>query len=176
MEAVPPGVVISILPEVPDATTAVISVAETTVKVVAFVPPKVTDVAPLRLLPAMVTVPALAALVGVNEVIFGAGIYTNPESVAVPSGVITSRSPLEPEPNTALMVVLLTTVKELAAVPPKLTLVALIRLFPVIVTVAPVPPKVGVKEAMLGMQFLPASLKVQPKVPIIEFLAVSPSQ
>ncbi len=55
--AVPPGVVTLTLPEVPDAPgVAVIDVALTTVNEVAAVPPKLTAVAPVKLVPVMVTV------------------------------------------------------------------------------------------------------------------------
>ena len=69
--AVPPGVVTLTLPEVPDATTAVMLVAETTLKDVAAVPPKLTAVVPIKLVPVMVMVVPLPALVGVKLVIVG---------------------------------------------------------------------------------------------------------
>jgi hypothetical protein len=72
--AVPPGVVTLTLPVVPLATTAVMVVASTTVYEVAAEPPKLTVVAPVKLVPVMVTVAPVAADVGVNEVILGAGI------------------------------------------------------------------------------------------------------
>jgi hypothetical protein len=68
---VPPGVVTETVPDVPDATTAVILVGETTKNDVAAVPPKLTAVAPTKLVPVMVTVAPLPALVGVNEVTVG---------------------------------------------------------------------------------------------------------
>lgn len=64
--AVPPGVVTATLPEVPLATTAEILLADTTVKDAADVPPNVTAVAPVKLLPLMITALPLPALVGVN--------------------------------------------------------------------------------------------------------------
>ena len=57
--------------------------------------------------------------------------------VAVPPGVVTVITPVEPEPTTAVMVVGFTTVNEDAAVPPKLTVVAPVKLVPVMVTVDP---------------------------------------
>ena len=69
--AVPPGVVTLTFPEAPAASTAVMLVAETTLKEVAAVPPKLTAVAPVKFVPVKVTVAPLAALVGVNEVIVG---------------------------------------------------------------------------------------------------------
>lgn len=52
---VPPGPVMSTLPELPVATTAVICVSESTVNDAAAVPPKLTAVAPVKLRPLMVT-------------------------------------------------------------------------------------------------------------------------
>lgn len=65
--------------------------------------------------------------------------------------MVTLTDPLEPLPTTALMVVALTTLKEVAAVPPKLTAVAPVKLVPVIVTVAPLAAEVGLIEAMFGI-------------------------
>ena len=48
------------------------------------------------------------------------------------------------------MVVAFTTVKVVAAVPPKLTAVAPVKFVPVIVTVVPVGAVVGVKEVIVG--------------------------
>lgn len=73
-EAVPPGVVILTLPDAPAPTTAVMLVADTTVKDVAAVPPKLTEVAPVKLVPVTVTVAPVAAEVGAKEVIVGAGV------------------------------------------------------------------------------------------------------
>jgi hypothetical protein len=49
-------------------------VAETTVNDAAAVPPKLTAVAPVKFVPAIVTVAPCAAVVGVNETSEGAGI------------------------------------------------------------------------------------------------------
>ena len=70
---VPFGAVTDILPLDPVPTLAVILVEETMVYDVAGVPPKLTDVAPVKLVPVMVTVAPLAADVGEKEVIEGAG-------------------------------------------------------------------------------------------------------
>lgn len=102
--AVPAGVVTEILPDEPPATTAVILVALATVNEVAAVPPKLTAVAPVKLVPVIVTVAPEAAEVGVNDVIVGAGM-AKPASEAVPPGVVTDMLPGEPLPNTAVMLV-----------------------------------------------------------------------
>jgi hypothetical protein len=70
--AVPPGVVTAIFPVVAVVgTVAVILIAELTVKVVAGTPLKVTEVAPARFVPLMVTMVPATPLVGVKLVIFG---------------------------------------------------------------------------------------------------------
>jgi hypothetical protein len=73
-EATPPGVVTETFPDVPLATTAVMVVALITLKDAAFVPPKLTAVAPVKLEPEIVTVAPEPALVGVNELMVGGGI------------------------------------------------------------------------------------------------------
>ena len=85
-----------------------------------------------------------------KELITGAGINVNPESVAVPPGAVTLTLPLVPLATTAVMDVALTTLNEVAAVPPKLTAVAPVRFVPVIVTVVPLAADVGVNEVITG--------------------------
>jgi hypothetical protein len=53
-------------------------------------------------------------------------------------------------PTTALIVVLLTIVKEVAGMPPKLTVVVPLKLLPCMLTVDPVPVLVGLKLVMDG--------------------------
>lgn len=161
-DAVPPGVVTEILPDVPAATTAVMLVALTTVKDDAAVPPKLTAVAPVKLVPVIVTVVPLPADVGVNDDMVGAAINVKPALVAVPPAVVTETLPDVPAATTAVMLVALTTVNEVAAVPPKLTAVAPVKLVPVMVTVVPLPADVGVNEVMVG-----AATNVKPaRVPV----------
>jgi hypothetical protein len=73
-EAIPFGVVTLMLPVAPVPTTAVILVADTTVKEDAEAPPKLTTVVPVKLVPVIVTVAPLPAVDGVNEVIVGTGV------------------------------------------------------------------------------------------------------
>jgi hypothetical protein len=155
--ALPPGVVTETLPDEPVATTAVMVVELTTLKEAAAVPPKLTAVAPVKLVPVMVTVAPLAALRGAKDDMVGAGIKVNPASTALPPGVVTETLPDEPVATTAVMVVELTTLKDAAAVPPKLTAVAPVKLVPVIVTVAPLAALRGLKDDMVG-----AGMKVNP--------------
>lgn len=148
--AVPPGVVTDIVPEVPLPTTAVILVDDTTVREVAAVPPKLTSVAPVKSVPVMVTVAPALPLVGVNEVMVGAGIKINPARVAVPVGAVTEIFPEVPVPTTAVIVVGDTIVNDAAVVPPNETSVTLVKLVPVIVMTVPVAPLEGVKPVMVG--------------------------
>ena len=164
--AVPPGVLTLTLPLVPLATTAVIWLSSTTTFDEAAVPPKLTAVAPVKLVPVMVTVAPAAADVGVNEVIVGAAINVNPVRVPVPTGVVTLTLPDDPDATTAVILVALTKVNEVAAVPPKLTAVTPVKLVPVMVTVVPDPADVGVKEVMVGgtLNVNPARVAVPPPV------------
>ena len=68
----------------------------------------------------------------------------------MPFDVVTLTLPVAPVPTTAVMLVALTTVNEVAAVPPKLTAVAPVKFVPVIVTVCPVPAEVGLNDAIVG--------------------------
>ncbi len=164
MVAVPPGVVTLTVPEVPVSTTAVMLVALTTLNEVAAVPPKLTAVAPVKLVPVMVTVVPKLADSGVMEVMVGGGIKINPSWVTVPSGVVTLTLPEVPFATMAEILVTLITVNEVAAVPPKLTAVTPVKLVPVMVTVAPVAADAGVKEVMVGVgsNVNPARVPVPP--------------
>ena len=70
--------------------------------------------------------------------------------MAVPLRVVTDTLPDEPLAGTAEIDVALITLKEAAAVPPKLTAVAPVKLVPVMVTVAPDVAVVGVNDVMVG--------------------------
>lgn len=83
-DAVPPGVVTMMLPEVPVPTTAVMIFEVTTVNEAAAVPPNETAVAPVKLLPFIVTVAPCGAAVGLNDVIVGAGINVNSANEVTP--------------------------------------------------------------------------------------------
>ena len=73
-----------------------------------------------------------------------------PPLLTLPLAVVTRTFPVAPAPTTAVILVALTTVNEVAAVPPKLTPVAPVKFVPVIVTVCPVPADVGLKDAIVG--------------------------
>ena len=142
--AVPLGVVTLTFPDAPEPVTAVIVVALTTLNEAAATPPKLTAVAPVKFVPVIVTITPAPAEIGVKDVMTGPATNVNPAWVAVPPGVVTLTFPDAPEPNTAVIVVAFTTVNDVAAVPPKLTAVAPVKLLPVIVTVAPGPAEFGV--------------------------------
>ena len=115
IDAVPPGVITLTLPDAPAPITAVILVTELTVNDVAAIPPKLTEVAPVKFVPIMVMVAPIAALVGVKDVILGNEINSKPAREATPIGVITTTLPDDPAPTTAVMIVSDTTVNEAAA-------------------------------------------------------------
>ena len=76
--------------------------------------------------------------------------YVNPSMVAVPADVVTDIAPLAPVPTTAVILVAESTVNDLAAVPPKRTVVAPVRLLPLIVMVVQLVPPNGEKEVIIG--------------------------
>jgi len=164
--AVPPGVVTLTLPEAPVPTTAVILVDELTVNDVAAILPKLTAIAPVKLVPVIVIEAAVPPLAGVKEVIVGAGINVNPDRVAVPPGVITLTPPDAPVPTTAVILVAELTANDVAAIPPKVTAVAPVRLVPAIVTVTADVALVGVNDVIVGAarNVNPASVAVPPVV------------
>jgi hypothetical protein len=174
--AVPPGVATEIFPVDPVPTTASIEVGVVTVKEAAAVPPKLTRVAPVKFIPVMVTVAPLPALVGVNEEIVGNETKTKPALVAVPAGVVTETFPLVPAPTNASMEVEEFIANDVAAVPPKLTVVAPVKLVPVMVTVAPLPALVGVNEEIVGagIKTKPALVAVPPSV-VTETFPLAPA-
>ena len=73
--AAPLAEITETVPKSPPLTTAVILVALTTVNDPAGDPPNVTDVAPVKFVPVIVTVVPVAPLVGVKDVIICAWIF-----------------------------------------------------------------------------------------------------
>jgi hypothetical protein len=146
----PPGVVTvtSTVPADPAGAVAVIDVSEMTVNVVAGLFPKLTAVAPVKLVPVIVTIvpPAVDPLVGDRLVTVGAATYVNSsagEIAETPPGAVTVTStvPTDPAGAVAVIDVSETTLNVVAGLFPKLTAVAPVKLVPVIVTI--VPPAVG---------------------------------
>ena len=77
--AVPAGVVTTTLPEAPLPTVAVMLVELLTRNDCALTPPKLTAVAPVKLVPVIVTGVPVPALTGVKEMMVGGGIKLNPD-------------------------------------------------------------------------------------------------
>ena len=163
----PPGVVTDTLPLDPAPTTADILLALATANDVAGVPPKLTAVALVKLVPVMFTNAPAAPKVGVNDVTVGGCRKIKPESPAEPDGVITDTLPEVPAPTTAVMVFASITVNDVASVPPNFTAVVPVKFAPFIVTTVPAPPNVGLKEEMPGSveeKIKPANVFVPPGV------------
>ncbi len=152
--AAPHGLATWIFPVVaPSGTVAEIEVAEATLNVAA-TPLNLTLVAPLKPLPAMVTVFPVAALVGVKLEIDGGmdGVTVNDEAlVPVPEAVVTATRPVvAPLGTVARSCVAETTVKAVAATPLKRTALAPEKYVPLIVTDVPTGPLVGENDVTVG--------------------------
>ena len=140
---------------------AVISVGSSTMKPLKIIPaPKLTAVAPLRLLPIIVTNTSSpgAAEAGSSEVIVGGGATVKPLArVAIPLGVVTETS-LGPSIASGGMWILaviwvgLSTVKLSMIIPGKLTPVAPLRLLPVMTIdiSSSGPAEAGLSEVIVG--------------------------
>jgi len=101
----------------------------------------------------MVTVKPVPDDVGVNDVMVGAATQVKlvddvPVWLLV---LVTVMLPVVPAPTTAVIWVELTTLNEVAAVPPNLTALIFTKLVPVMVTVIPLPAEVGVNDEMVGV-------------------------
>lgn len=139
-EPVPKADVTSTLPDAPASTVAVMTVEDITINVIAGTPPKLTPVAPVKLLPIIVTVCPIPRLVGVKEETTGAGMYVKPPSVATPPSVVICTFPDAPAaPTRAVTCVGETVEKLIAGIPPKFTPVTPTKFVPLIVTVLPPP-------------------------------------
>src|SRR5256885_2316201 len=133
----------------PPGTVAVICVSEFTVKV-AGTRKKVSALAPVKLVPVIVTVVPIVPLAGVNELMCGvtvklAGDAAEPKELVKLIGPVVG--PLGP--------LALNCVSEMAhivvaGVPLNLTAVAPVKFVPVSVTVQPVDPLVGENELIVG--------------------------
>jgi hypothetical protein len=159
----PPEVVTRIRPVVaPVGTVAVICVAETTVKVVAFTLLKLTAVTPVNPVPVMVTEVPTGPDVGVKDV-----IVTHDEATVklvkldpVPPGAVTLIGPVvAPVGTVAVICVAEFTVKVVAFTLLKLTAVAPVKLVPVSVTTVATGPHVGENDVTVG-QVLLATVKL----------------
>ena len=139
--AVPAGVVTAMAPLVaPAGTLAVIWLAELTMYV-ALLPLKVTELAPVKFVPVIVTAAPTVPLVGEKLVIVGGTITVNVAAlVAVPAGVVTAMAPLVAPAGTVAMIWLAELTTYVALLPLKVTELAPVKLVPVMVTEAPTAP------------------------------------
>jgi hypothetical protein len=155
---VPPGVVtVTSTVPVPAGAVAVIELSELNTNDVAAVDPNLTDVAPVKPLPRMLTTvpPVLGPEVGEIPETVVAYVKLSAAVVAeVPARVVTVMStlPAEAAGDTAVIDDALTTVYEVAAVIPNFTPLAPVNPVPVIVTVVPPagPPLVGAIPVTVG--------------------------
>jgi len=161
LAAVPPGVVTAIGPEAaPEGTAAVIWVPESTVNVDA-VPLNVTEVAPPKLPPEIVTPAPAAPLVGLKPATVGGpaplvtvkepGWNENDELVVLPAGVETPIDPDSAPTGTVATRRVGETTVNVAPAPPKVTLVAPVKLPPSRETVVPGGPDDGKKSEIDGL-------------------------
>lgn len=112
---------------------------------------KVTEVAPVRLVPLRVTRVPAQPFPGDREPREGALRVKLPVDVAVPHAVVTWMGPeVAPLGTVAVISLAETTVKEAAAVPLKATEVTPVKLVPVRETTVPAHPLVGEKEVIPG--------------------------
>jgi hypothetical protein len=134
-------------------TTNVIVVGETTVKEVAGTPPTVTELAPVRFVPVIVTVAPGAAVVGEKLVIVGAAgrtVNVVRPLVAVPPRVVMLITPVGAPLGTVMLTVPSRFTVKVAATPPMLTLLAPVRFVPCTVMTVPGAPDAGEKPEILG--------------------------
>jgi len=149
--AVPAEVVTLIGPVVePVGTVAVIVVAEATVKL-ALAPLNSTALAPVKLVPLIVTLVPTGPLAGVKLVTVG-GLMTVKLAalLAVPAEVVTLIGPLVAPSGTVAVIVVAEATVKLALAPLNSTAVAPVKLVPLIVTLVPTGPLAGVKLVMVG--------------------------
>jgi len=145
------GVVTEIGPVVaPLGTVAWISESESTVKLAAVLL-KVTTMAPVNLEPRMSTLVPTGPVVGVKELMAGAGTAKEDELEPLPFGVHTEIGPVvAPLGTVAWISESESTVKFVVVAPPKPTEVAAVKFDPRMSTLVPTGPPVGVNELTVG--------------------------
>src|SRR5262249_4279615 len=129
-------------------TVAVICVPPLTVKA-ADVPLNFTAVAPVNVVPVIVTLVPGAPLVGENAVICD-GTEKAVALVAVPSGVVTAIAPEVAPAGTVAVILIAELTVNTADAPLKVTAVAPVKFAPLMTTLVPPAPLAGVKPVMLG--------------------------
>jgi hypothetical protein len=166
--AVPPAFVTLIRPIVaPRGTVTRMLVEETTVIGLAFVRLNRTAVTFERFLPLIVTVVPTRPLVGVKELIDGAGDTTTKFTalVAVPAGPVTLILPLVAAAGVVALIWVGESTVNVAVAAPNLTADTPVKLVPVILTLVPTPPLVGVKDVIVG---------AEPMTKLVELVPVPP--
>ena len=147
------------MPRLCFGVVAVIVLALATKKLVAAVPPNATAVAPVKLVPEIVTLvpPVDGPRFGLMLVIVGCDAAKNVKALLmllVPPAVVTATSaaPAACAGVVAVIVEALTTITLVAALPPMVTAVAPVKLVPVIVTLVPpaVVPLFGATAVTVG--------------------------
>lgn len=151
--AVPLGVVTLMGPVVaPDGTVAVIFSDELTVKL-APARLNVTEVAPSKFVPLIVTAAPGDPEVGENEVIVGAAVSVTTKLVAlraVPSGVVTEILPVWAMAGTVAAILTSDSTVKVAVLCLNFTCVAPVKLVPLIVTAVPTGPLCGANDVIVG--------------------------
>ena len=151
LAAVPVGVVTWIGPVVALAGTAAMIRVAVFIEMLAEVPLNVTDVAPARLVPLMVTLTPTAPLVGEKLVIVGSKPTVKSVAlVAVPESVVTLIGPVVAPNGTIAVICVSETALNVAEVPLKVRNEAVARFSPVIVTLVSTAPALGVKFVIVG--------------------------
>lgn len=170
--AVPPGVVTAMGPAVARlGTVAVICVPESTVND-ATTPLKVTEVAPVKFVPVIVTCVPTTPLSGEKLTMVGAGTASTVKFVAlvaVPAGVVTAMAPVVAPAGTAATISVAEFTKNEAGTPLKVTPVAPVKFVPVIVTGVPTGPLPGVKLVIVGA----GTMKVAPVAVPLDVVTVT---
>ena len=131
-----------------------------------------TAVAPVKLVPVMLTAVPRTPLVGEKEAMTGTSMKAC-ELVTVPEELVTEIGPLVAPLGTVAVIWESETTVNVAEVPLKATRVAPVYWAPLMVTLVPTGPLVGVKEEIrsavsAGVDILATNVSVLPGVPSLE--------
>ena len=147
----PAGVVTATVPVVaPAGTVALILIGETTLKEAAE-PLNLTEVAPVKFAPLIVTLDPITPLGGERLVMRGATVKLV-ALVATPPGVVTVMGPVSALPGTVIVIWVAESTVKGALRPLSLTEVVLPRFVPVMATLTPIAPLPGEKLLIAGVK------------------------
>ena len=153
LETVPIGAVVLVTVMRPvvavDGTVAFIFVADTNVTALAAIPWNFTVEPLVNPIPLIVTTVPEGPLLGLTAVIDSVGVKLA-ELVAVATAVVTEILPAVAPFGTVAVILIPDATVNTAAVFPNFTMLAPLRLVPLIVTVLPVMPDAGVNELIVG--------------------------